>query len=257
MSRFAWPQGLLVSVRDAAEAVVAVSAGAAIVDVKEPRRGPLGRAPAGIVAAVAVAVDQGAPLTLACGELAAGHEIPAHLADVMQLLPAGVRPPAAVKAGPAGLALTDWRRAFGRLRDGLPAGIQAVAVAYADWRRAAAPPPEALLAEAIEMGAAALLVDTFDKQGPGLFTTIPRAAVEAWIRTADVAGLPLAVAGRLAPADVAEAFALGARIVGVRSAACDGGRDGRIADARVRTLARLGTTEAARPRPQPQGGTMS
>ncbi|NCX98699.1 MAG: hypothetical protein EBX35_09030 [Planctomycetia bacterium] len=157
--------------------------------------------------------------------------------------------PAAVKAGPAGLTLTDWRRAFGRLRDGLPAGIQAVAVAYADWRRAAAPPPEALLAEAIEMGAAALLVDTFDKQGPGLFTTIPRAAVEAWIRTADVAGLPLAVAGRLAPADVAEAFALGARIVGVRSAACDGGRDGRIADARVRTLARLGTTEAARPRP--------
>jgi hypothetical protein len=151
MRRVAWPHGLLVSVRDAAEAVVAVSAGAAIVDVKEPRRGPLGRPPAEIVAAVAVAVEQRAPLTLACGELTAGDEIAAHVADVLRLLPPGVRPPNAVKAGPAGLSLPAWRHAFGRLRDGLPLGIEAVAVAYADWRRAESPPPEALLAEAIAM----------------------------------------------------------------------------------------------------------
>ena len=257
MRRVAWPHGLLVSVRDAAEAVVAVSAGAAIVDVKEPRRGPLGRPPAEIVAAVAVAVEQRAPLTLACGELTAGDEIAAHVADVLRLLPPGVRPPNAVKAGPAGLSLPAWRHAFGRLRDGLPSGIEAVAVAYADWRRAESPPPEALLAEAIAMNAAALLIDTFDKQGPGLFATIPMVSVAAWSQAADAAGLPLAVAGRLAAADVAEAFACGARIVGVRSAACDGGRDGRIADARVRTLARLAGTEAARPRPQPQGVTVS
>ena len=257
MSRFAWPHGLLVSVRDAEEAVMAVSAGAAIVDVKEPRRGPLGRPPAEVVAAVAVAVEQRAPVTLACGELGAGDEITADVADVLRLLPPGVRPPNAVKAGPAGLSLPAWRHAFARLRDGLPEGIEAVVVAYADWRRAESPSPEALLAEAIEMSAAALLIDTFDKQGPGLFATVRPAAVEAWSRIADAAGLPLAVAGRLAAADVAEAFACGARIVGVRSAACDGGRDGRMADARVRALARLGGTKAARPWSQPQGVTVT
>jgi uncharacterized protein (UPF0264 family) len=249
----AWPRGLLVSVRDAGEAAVAVAAGAAIIDVKEPRNGPLGRPSAESVAAVAAVTGPRAPLTLACGELTAGDEIPAYVADVLRLLPPDVRPPTAVKAGPAGLALPAWRTAFGRLRERLPSGIEAVAVAYADWSRAESPPPEAVLTEAIRMGAAALLVDTFDKQGPGLFATIPSQVVAAWIRAADAAGLPLAVAGRLSAAAVAEAFGIGAWIVGVRSAACDGGRAGRIAASRVRLLARLGGPATSRPRAFPPG----
>ena len=98
------------------------------------------------------------------------------------------------------------------------------------------------------MNAAALLIDTFDKQGPGLFATISLASVAAWSQAADAAGLPLAVAGRLAAADVAEAFACGARIVGVRSAACDGGRDGRIATPGCERLLDLGA-----PRPPGRG----
>ena len=42
---------LLVSVRDAAEAGNAVAGGAALIDVKEPARGALGRADDAIVAA--------------------------------------------------------------------------------------------------------------------------------------------------------------------------------------------------------------
>jgi uncharacterized protein (UPF0264 family) len=158
----------------------------------------------------------------------------------------------AVKAGPSGLALPAWRTAFGRLQERLPSGIEAVAVAYADWRRAESPPPETLLAEAIRMNAAAFLIDTFDKRAPGLFATISPRTLTAWIRVAEAADLTLAVAGRLAAAEVAEAFRLGARIVGVRSAACDGGRDGRIAAPRVRLLARL-AAEAARERLPPHG----
>lgn len=252
----AWPRGLLVSVRDAEEAVAAVAAGAAIVDVKEPRNGPLGRAAGEIVAAVAAVTGPHAPLTLACGELAAGDEIPAHLADVLRLLGPATPAPKAVKAGPAGLSLAAWRTAFGRLRDSLPPGIEGVAVAYADWRRAESPPPEALFAEAIGMGVA-VLVDTFDKQGPGLFDTVSPRTVEVWTEAAAAAGIPLAVAGRLTPAEVAEAFGLGAGIVGVRSAACDGGRDGRITAPRVRLLVTLGSRGPADERPIPLGAQLS
>lgn len=249
----AWPRGLLVSVRDPEEAAIAVAAGAAIVDVKEPRNGPLGRPESPIVAAVAAVTGRHAPLTLAAGELAAADEIPAHLLDVLRLLPPGVPPPLAVKAGPAGLTRVGWRTAFERLRGRLPAGIDAVAVAYADWRRARAPHPDDVLAEAIAAGARAMLIDTFDKQGPGLFATAPRRVVGGWIRAADAAGLTLAVAGRLTPADVAEAFNLGAGIVGVRSAACEGGRDGRIAAPRVQPLVRLVDTRAAGKLPRASG----
>jgi (5-formylfuran-3-yl)methyl phosphate synthase len=248
-----WPRGLLVSVRDAEEAAVAVAAGAAIIDVKEPRNGPLGRPAAETVAAVAGVTARRAPLTLACGELTTAAEIPAFLADVLRLLPPDAAPPMAVKAGPSGLALPAWRTAFGRLQERLPSGIAAVVVAYADWRRAESPPPETLLAEAIRMNAAAFLVDTVDKQGPGLFATIPPRTLSAWIREAEATDLTLVVAGRLAAAEVAEAFGLGARIVGVRSAACDGGRDGRIAAPRVRLLARLSGSPVAEERPTSHG----
>ena len=65
--------GLLVSVRSVAEAQEAVAGGAAIIDVKEPSRGPLGRADADVTAAIAEAVAGRAQLTVACGELVAGE----------------------------------------------------------------------------------------------------------------------------------------------------------------------------------------
>src|SRR5947209_8028398 len=44
--------GLLVSVRSAAEARAALDGGAALIDIKEPARGPLGRADDGVMAEV-------------------------------------------------------------------------------------------------------------------------------------------------------------------------------------------------------------
>ena len=252
-----WPRGLLVSVRDAAEATVAVAAGAGVIDVKEPRHGPLGRPSAEVVAAVVGAVRDRAPVTIACGELAAADEMPGYVADLLCRLPPALPLPTAVKAGPAGLTLAAWRGAFRGFRAALPPGLGAVAVAYADWRRAEAPPPDSLLAEAIESGAAAFLVDTFDKRGPGLFETVSSRTVGLWSDTAARAGLTLAVAGRLAAGDVAAAFALGVPVVGVRSAACNGGRDGRLAAPRVRLLAKLGLRRAVGPPPIPRGVQVS
>jgi uncharacterized protein (UPF0264 family) len=245
MNEQRWPPGLLVSVRDAAEAELAVTAGAAIIDIKEPAHGPLGRADVAVAAAVSAQVAGRAPVTLAGGELAAGPDrIVAHLAELRGLLPARVPPPTAVKAGPAGLTAAAWRGSFARLRDGLPSGLEAVAVAYADWRRAGAAAPEDIIDAAARAGAVTVLVDTFDKQGIGLLETVTLQSLADWNAAAAAAGLTLAVAGRLTPAGVAAAFRIGVRVVGVRSAACDGGRAGRVAARRVRELVTL-SREAA------------
>ncbi len=235
-----WRHGLLVSVRDAAEAAIVAAAGASIVDIKEPQHGPLGRADADVAAAAIIAVAGRAAVTLACGELTDGPTvIAAYLDDVLARLNGSARP-VAVKAGPAGLSSVAWIGAYRRLADRMPHGVETVAVAYADWHAASAPPPHEIIAAAANAGARTVLVDTFDKAGPGLFGTASRADVAEWVGRARDAGLTLAVAGKLTAAEVPLAFDLGADVVGVRSAACSGGRLGRIDRTRVFALGKLG-----------------
>ena len=63
---------LLVSVRSAAEAEAALAGGAALIDVKEPARGALGRADDAVIADVVRAVAGRAPVSAALGELRDG-----------------------------------------------------------------------------------------------------------------------------------------------------------------------------------------
>lgn len=246
--------GLLVSVRDAAEAEEALAGGASIVDVKEPRRGPLGAASAATAAAVAGAVAGHAPWTLACGELAAGAEPAAVAADVVAALPPGVARPAAAKAGPAGLAETEWPDAFALFAAALPARVEAIAVAYADWPAAAAPAPEAIIAAASAAGCRTVLIDTFDKSAAGIVALPAARRLPSWIGMARSAGMAVAVAGRLRVGDVPRVAGWGADVVAVRSAACRGGRRGRVdrglVAAAAAALAAAATLRPAMPPPR-------
>src|SRR5690242_4202542 len=60
---------LLVSVRSPAEAVAALEGGAALIDVKEPSRGPLGRADEDTITAIVQTVAGRRPVSVALGEL--------------------------------------------------------------------------------------------------------------------------------------------------------------------------------------------
>src|SRR4051794_16896845 len=62
--------GLLVSVRSAEEAACALAGGAALIDVKEPLRGALGRADDAVIRAVVQAVGAARPVSAALGEWA-------------------------------------------------------------------------------------------------------------------------------------------------------------------------------------------
>ena len=111
-------------------------------------------------------------------------------------------------------------------------------VAYADWRRAQSPAPARVLAVAADAGVAGVLLDTANKGAP-LFTIESPAAVAGWITAAHAAGLFAALAGGLSGLEFARARALRADVVGVRGAACVGGRTGRVSSTRVAALRAL------------------
>jgi (5-formylfuran-3-yl)methyl phosphate synthase len=111
-----------------------------------------------------------------------------------------------------------------------------VAVTYADDH--AGIDAMDLVAITATAGGHGILVDTMDKEGLGLSAILGREALTRLTAHAHAAGLFVAIAGRLNVADFEWIAATGADIVGVRGAACIGGRMGRISEERVRALAK-------------------
>jgi uncharacterized protein (UPF0264 family) len=97
-------------------------------------------------------------------------------------------------------------------------------------------------------GASGVLLDTARKDGPGLRELVSARALAAWVARAHELGLMVALAGRLQLDDLEFVGNAGADIAGVRGAACDGGRTGRISVEKVRELARrIGLAAATSP----------
>ena len=220
---------LLVSVRNATEALAALDGGAGWIDVKEPARGALGAADPATIASVVRAVADRCPVSAALGEL------DSHTPEMARQIPRGV---SLVKVGLAGCGpRNDWRDAWADVAAALPKGVALAAVVYADWQAAAAPRPAAVLAAAISIGCATLLIDTFDKRGPALFDCFPPNELADFTTEVRQAGLRLALAGSLTLNSVDRALRLSPDLVAVRGAACRAGRGGEVEAARVRELA--------------------
>jgi len=121
----------------------------------------------------------------------------------------------------------------------IKAGAELVLVAYADCARARSLPPLAVVEIAAAGGARGVLLDTAFKNRGSLFELLDVARVAQWLAAAHGVGLFTALAGSLSEPGLRTALALGADIVGVRGAACDGGRMGRVSVSRVRALSAL------------------
>jgi uncharacterized protein (UPF0264 family) len=221
---------LLVSVRDAEEASSALTGGADIVDAKDPAAGPLGAVSIDALRAIVRTIGGLRPVTAALGD-AADEATVARDAEAFVQAGAGL-----VKVGLARIG--DRARARSLLASAARgAGAdRVIAVAYADYRRAGTLSPLDVLDIADAVHVAGVLLDTADKRGPRLRTLVPAPALGQWVMTVRRAGLLVALAGRLAADDIDEIRSAGADIVGVRGAACDGGRDGCVTAERVRLL---------------------
>jgi uncharacterized protein (UPF0264 family) len=219
---------LLVSVRSAEEARAALAGGAAVIDVKEPARGPLGRADVSTWKAVVAAVQGAAPVSVALGELS---EWPG-------ALPVGPAEWAGLAFRKLGLASvgSDWRREWSGLVAAGPGGPHWIAVAYADWRAAAAPCPDEILDAALqEAGCRGILLDTWDKSRPSEVDL----SWGPWVRRAQAGSLLVALAGGLDEAAIRRLTPLEPDLFAVRGAACGAaGRTGRIDTECVASLVR-------------------
>jgi uncharacterized protein (UPF0264 family) len=231
---------LLVSVRDARDARAAVRGGAEIVDAKDPRRGALGPVTPRTLARIRAAVPPGIPVSAALGD-AVAERVVARAARL-----AAARGAAYVKVGLRDVADAGHARALAHraAQGAAEAGAQLVLVAYADASRARTLPPLAVLEIATAAGARGVLLDTAFKDRGSLFDVLDVARVAQWLAAARATGgggggLFTALAGSLGEPGLRTALALGADIVGVRGAACDGGRTGRVSVARVAALSAL------------------
>jgi uncharacterized protein (UPF0264 family) len=218
---------LLVSVRSAAEAEAALEGGADLLDVKEPDRGPLGRANEAVVREVVLRMAGRRPVSAALGELAREPHPPAV---------------AGLTYGKWGLgswpASRDWRQA---LRDSTSVSpFQTVTVAYADWQKAGAPPALEVLQFALSRPGSVLLLDTFGKApGHTLLDWLPIPQIHELCQRCRQAGVRVALAGSLGLEEVRALLCARPDWFAVRGAACTGGRLGSICAGKVRALANL------------------
>jgi len=263
---------LLVSVASAAEASAALAGGADVIDAKDPHAGPLGPVSLNVLCDIHAAVAGAQPVSAALGDATDEATIERHaytfiaagalfvkvgfagitrLERIAALTAAAVRgarvaslvsPPNRDRVVPA-LRYADRRQPRAGVL--VPPSISAIGdggvivVAYVDT--VASPAPPDLVKIAAGAGAVGVLLDTAHKSGPGLRDLVAPALLAAWVAAAHDAGLAVALAGRLSADDLPFMRDAGADIAGVRGAACEGGRTGRVTADRVRVLlARLG-----------------
>jgi uncharacterized protein (UPF0264 family) len=235
------PPALLVSVRNAREARAAIAGGCDLLDVKEPDRGPLGMADRETMASVAhCAADSRLgrsplPCSVAMGELVEWESRTDEFS-----LPDGIE---YLKFGSAGIdSTTRWLEAWRNVRrffeSRLRSRLQWVAVAYADWQAAGGLSPAAII-DVARGACEVVLIDTFDKHSGTLLTLLGPDELAGLPQAARQAGLKMALAGGLRPLDLPLLLEAAPDIVGVRGAACAGGRrTGPVSAAAVRSLKR-------------------
>lgn len=235
----------LASVRTPAEAAIALAAGAAIIDAKEPRAGALGALPLAVTSAIAAAVAGRAPVSATVGDLpfttsalapamlataAAGADIvkigvfgaPASSEDAEAWLDAGLAALPGELPHPAGCA----RR---------------VAVLMADQGGAALP-----LAPFARHGFAGVMLDTADKSRGSLAGLLAVRQLQDFVDQAQALGLWAGLAGSLAAGDIPALLPLGADYLGFRTALCrDGRRGGELDPQACQRLAQLVAPECA------------
>jgi (5-formylfuran-3-yl)methyl phosphate synthase len=228
---------LLVSVRSAPEALAAVAGGADVVDAKEPALGPLGAVEPAVLEEIARALPAGMPLSIALGDYTAPEEAAEAVRSCSPAL-AALRAPGYVKLGFHGAARTEDVTAIvaAAVLAARPGGPGVIAAAYAEGAAVGAVDAFEVVEAAITGGAAGALLDTRTKRGRNLVHWMPAEKVGRWVVAVRGAGLLAAIAGSLDLEALPAVLRCGADIVGVRGAACVGGRAGRVDAARVAAL---------------------
>lgn len=197
---------LLVSVRDADEALAAALAGADLVDAKDPGRGALGALEPAMVRAIAAAVGARAITSAVAGESDDQATLVPRIAAMAETGVGYVK--VAVRAGMRDDTLASGAKAApGRL----------IAVLFAE--HGVDPGLVARLARAGFVGA---MIDTAAKDGRRLTDHCDAAGLRSFTAACRAHGLLSGLAGSLALADIPVLAGTGAHYLGFRGGLCGG-----------------------------------
>lgn len=195
---------LLVSVRDADEALEAALAGADLVDAKDPERGALGALPVGTVRDLVARIGGRALTSAVAGEPQEGADLGPCVAAMAATGVAYVK--VAVQAGFSDAALAEAAAAApGRL----------IGVLFAEDT-----PAPTLVARLAVAGFVGAMIDTATKDGRRLPDLLPAPTLAAFTNACRDHGLVSGLAGSLALPDIEPLAALGPHYLGFRGGLC-------------------------------------
>ena len=207
----------LASVRDAAEAEMAIGAGVDIIDLKDPSRGALGALRPDIIAACVRAVGSRLPVSATVGDLPL--EAQSVRSAILMTAALGVD---YIKLG---LFPGSERECCLTALATLTAQIRLILVAFAD-----ALPEGDIVELSARIGASGVMFDTLGKRGASLPELIPPIRLAAFVRSAHAQGLTIGLAGALRASQVSELLSCEPDLIGFRSALCHDGERKRPLD---------------------------
>ncbi|MGO9673210.1 MAG: (5-formylfuran-3-yl)methyl phosphate synthase [Methylocella sp.] len=200
---------MLASVTNLAEAELALSCGADIIDLKDPAKGALGALDPGLVAKIVAAVGARKPVSAAAGDHFTSSA--AAVAAVRDLVATGAD---YVKVGFASNAAAEASiRALGALA----ARVKLVGVLFADRT-----PDLKLLQSMAECGFSGAMLDTFLKGEGRLLDHMGVAALAGFVDRCRELALEPGLAGSLEAPDVPRLLPLRPHYLGFRGALCAG-----------------------------------
>lgn len=229
---------LMISVISAAEAKDAIAGGAEILDVKNPEEGSLGAQPPKTVREI---VDLGSwkvKVSVAVGDM---PNLPGTAA--LAALGAAVCGADYIKVGMMGPHIASEGEALLNEVQQAVSGhtTSIIAAGYADFSRVNALNPDCLPDIAASAGAGGILLDTAVKDGKTLFDFLNPGQLSVLAERTHKNGLIFGLAGALGERDLKTVHAIGADIVGLRTAVClDNRRSGPLEAARIQKLLRDG-----------------
>jgi uncharacterized protein (UPF0264 family) len=210
---------LLISPKNEQEAVEAITGGADIIDVKNPKEGPLGANFPWIIKQIRQITPKNTEVSCTLGEV---PNLPGSMA--LAALGAATTGVNYIKAGLYGLKTPEeavyLMQSVSKAAKDYNPSIKVVASGYADAARISTVDPLLVPKIAHEAQADIAMLDTAIKDGKSLFTFLTKPQLRRFVDAAHNYGLKAALAGSLKKEELPLVHALGADVVGLRGAAC-------------------------------------
>ncbi|HWP47737.1 MAG TPA: (5-formylfuran-3-yl)methyl phosphate synthase [Candidatus Limnocylindrales bacterium] len=227
---------LLVSVTDVEEAENAMEGGADIIDIKNPSEGSLGANFPHVIREIVSKIPSSLESSATLGDVP-------NLPGTVSLAGAGAAWCGVnyVKVGLMGVrTLEDAIFLLKQLRHAVKMinpHIKVIAAGYADAAMVKALNPLLLPLVSSQAGIEGCMIDTAIKDGHNLFYYLNRDQLENFVTEAQGSGLICALAGSLREVDIPLIQELGADIIGLRTAVCEGDRvRGRVSKSKVQRI---------------------